>query len=131
MVHLQDAGAAYAAMVAAIGLVLAAPLAMTAITRFLHLLQIHGRGLVLVATTISSILPQWVVVRNLTWLLHDCPHIADPQQDCEEVKEDVLSNASRSPFFIEAICWRPILEHGEDVKCQKYQVESANGKTYK
>merc|ERR1719378_1620220 len=99
MVHLQNACPADSAVVAAIRLVLATPLAVSAIPRLLHLLQIHCH-LPMTIAAIPCVLPLWFVVGNLTWMLQDAPYIANDQHACHANKANKLRKASRSTIVI-------------------------------
>jgi len=130
MVHLQDARPAYSAMVAAVWLVLATPFAVS--SRFavtLHLLQIHSSNLILIAPSISSVLPHRIIVRNLTWMLQDTSNVADQQQACDYVKDNRVNHASMSSICAPKGMCNIVLKHRYDVMSEIEKVEDRNRTT--
>jgi len=85
VIHLENANAASPAVVAPVWLVFAAPLAMPAITTLFLLLD-HG----LVGIWSGTVLPVWVVQRNLAWVCQDAHYVAGQKQDRDKVERSAL-----------------------------------------
>mmetsp|Transcript_74615 Transcript_74615/g.230617 ORF Transcript_74615/g.230617 Transcript_74615/m.230617 type:complete len:210 (+) Transcript_74615:619-1248(+) len=104
VVHLEDAGLAHPAVVAAVRLVLVAPLAVPPEAGPLHLLQARGHEGARrdVAGVQRRVLPLRVVLRDFPGVLQDAAHVADEHERREVVEDDGLDHAAPSGVLVHA-----------------------------
>jgi hypothetical protein len=131
VIHFQDARSANTAMMATIRFVLSTPLAMSSLTSFfrLHQAQVlhHFAGIVFAPSLVS---PMWIIVWNLAWMFKNASHIAQEQEESDDVEGDRLPHTSRPSGIIPVVGRNIILKHGEAMEEKVDEVQARDGEPY-
>lgn len=127
MIHLQNTSAANAAMVAAIRLVLATPLAVSSVAGLLRLLQKRPWFPFTAGYWDCHAVLPIRIVGNLPGMSDNGAKIANEQHDCHDVEDCAISHTLSPEWLVNSGALRANLQHRRNVAIHEDAPETTDG----